>query len=707
MISGIHIGTNFRKFAHGTLPPLAILAVTLLPLLFGGLFVWSYYDPLGNLNRMPVALVNSDEGATGPDGAPVHAGDEVTQRLLEQQPLNFRLVSAEEARRGIADGTYYLGVEIPTDFSDAAVSVNSAQPHQAKLNVTLNETNGFIPTVLGNQATTIMTGVISDTISRQVVNQLFVGYNTLGAGLDQAADGAGQLNDGAARAAEGSGRLSDGAGQLNDGAHELGSGLQRLDTGAAALDDGVGELQAGAARLNDGINDAADGADRLSAGMTELQSGTDRLGDGASQVAGGVDRIANVAGQLGQAQRVYADITASVGKVVADLEASPVPGTENLAAQARAVQGQLESGQLSAAMNPEVLQQLQLLQSGAHQVADQLNDPTAQYRSGVDQATAGAESLAQGLAMLRDGSGTLVAGVATLKDGSAQLVVGARAAADGSSRLAAGSEQLVVGMGTLGDGLVQLDGGSGELSMKLSEGAEKAPRWEGQRLDAAADSAATPVVLEHTGDSVTYFGKGLSPFFLSLSAWIGGLALFMIYPPLSRRAVDSGMNPFRSLLATLLPALTVGFAQAALLWLVQVVVIDVEPAHPLGLFAVQWFVSWVFISMILAVNMIFGASAGRLVTMALMSLQLVASNGLYPPEVQPAFVRWVHGFDPMRFSVDLLRHGLFGTWDGDPRLWRAVTVLALLAVASWFVSAAGMYRHRVISAQDRHPELSM
>ena len=39
MIAGLHIGSNFRKFGHGKLPPLAIIAITLIPLLFGGLFV--------------------------------------------------------------------------------------------------------------------------------------------------------------------------------------------------------------------------------------------------------------------------------------------------------------------------------------------------------------------------------------------------------------------------------------------------------------------------------------------------------------------------------------------------------------------------------------------------------------------------------------------------------------------------------------------
>ena len=40
-MSGLHIGSNFRKFLHGKLPPLAMLAIMVLPLLFGGLFVLS------------------------------------------------------------------------------------------------------------------------------------------------------------------------------------------------------------------------------------------------------------------------------------------------------------------------------------------------------------------------------------------------------------------------------------------------------------------------------------------------------------------------------------------------------------------------------------------------------------------------------------------------------------------------------------------
>lgn len=64
-----------------------------------------------------------------------------------------------------------------------------------------------------------------------------------------------------------------------------------------------------------------------------------------------------------------------------------------------------------------------------------------------------------------------------------------------SSKLADGSGQLVVGLGQLNDGLVQLSDGTGELSMKLSDGAQQAPRWQGDRLDRAVESASNPVVV--------------------------------------------------------------------------------------------------------------------------------------------------------------------------------------------------------------------
>ncbi|WP_179154897.1 YhgE/Pip family protein, partial [Corynebacterium fournieri] len=311
------------------------------------------------------------------------------------------------------------------------------------------------------------------------------------------------------------------------------------------------------------------------------------------------------------------------------------------------------------------------------------------------------------LKRLQNGSGTLLAGITTLKDGTGQLVVAANTATDATSRLAAGSNQLVVGLGDLNDGLVKLSDGTGELSMSLADGAEKAPSWEGDRLDKAIDAAAEPVGTQHVGDGLTFFGKGLSPFFLSLSLWFGVLIMYMIMPPFSRRAIDSGTNPLRALAYTMLPSFIIGFVQSIALWIMQVNLLDIQPEHPLALFGVMVLVSWVFVTAIMALNTALGPAPGRLATMALMSLQLVASNGLYPPEVQPAFIQWVHSWDPMRYSVDLVRYALFGTPESDPRMWTAVTVLLSVAALSIAISCVALWARRVWRMKDLHPELTV
>lgn len=45
------------------------------------------------------------------------------------------------------------------------------------------------------------------------------------------------------------------------------------------------------------------------------------------------------------------------------------------------------------------------------------------------------------------------------------------------------------------------------------------------------------------GDTLTTFGMGLSPFFLSLSLWLGALILYMVFAPLNRGPWTRGPLP--------------------------------------------------------------------------------------------------------------------------------------------------------------------
>jgi hypothetical protein len=42
----------------------AVIAIMLVPLLYGALSLWAFWDPYGKLDQMPVALVNEDRPVT-------------------------------------------------------------------------------------------------------------------------------------------------------------------------------------------------------------------------------------------------------------------------------------------------------------------------------------------------------------------------------------------------------------------------------------------------------------------------------------------------------------------------------------------------------------------------------------------------------------------------------------------------------------------
>ena len=129
------------------------------------------------------------------------------------------------------------------------------------------------------------------------------------------------------------------------------------------------------------------------------------------------------------------------------------------------------------------------------------------------------------------------------------------------------------------------------------------------------------------GDTLTTFGIGLSPFFLSLSLWLGALILHMVFAPLNRRAVDSGASPLRAALTVVVPGLIMSLIQATFLW----VALGVPVTSFCGFYGALMGIGFAF--NMLAIYTFFGATVGRLIAMALMTLQLVSLNGLYPPGI--------------------------------------------------------------------------
>ena len=125
MLAGMSLGTDLKRFSRGAMPRIALVTVVLMPLLYGAMYLWAFWNPFDAVNKVPVALVNEDTG-TVVDGKKLDAGAQVADALVDSGQLQLHQVSAAEAADGVSSGRYYFSVTLPQDFS--AIAMRLASP---------------------------------------------------------------------------------------------------------------------------------------------------------------------------------------------------------------------------------------------------------------------------------------------------------------------------------------------------------------------------------------------------------------------------------------------------------------------------------------------------------------------------------------------------------------------------------------------------
>ena len=121
--------TEIKRFSGGIMPKLVLIAMLCIPLLYGGVYLYSNWDPYGNVDRVTGALVMSDRGATTDDGEVMHTGQEVADELHESADFDWRDYSSRDrAVKDVTDGNVDFALIIPEDFSEKLLSTSRFTP---------------------------------------------------------------------------------------------------------------------------------------------------------------------------------------------------------------------------------------------------------------------------------------------------------------------------------------------------------------------------------------------------------------------------------------------------------------------------------------------------------------------------------------------------------------------------------------------------
>jgi putative membrane protein len=691
---------EFARVTSSKMGRLSLAALMTVPLFYGGLYLWGNEDPYDNLDGVPAALVVADGGATVDDDA-VNYGQDAADEILDDGTFDWHEVSEADARAGVEDGTYDFALAFPVSFSADLASASGDDPTRASLELTTNDTNSYLSTTVAKQAAAEVRTTLAEQVGERATTELLDSIAEIRDGVVDASDGAAKLADGAEDASAGADDLADGTATLANGADDLSTGTSKLADGAHEAAAGANKLSDGASTLADGTQDLLGGAKKLSAGLGTLDESVSglpadarTLSDGAAQVSSGVDTAASGADTVADgAGQVAAGVPALRSAVQRSLTAAGVPAAsqqpllsqfDSLASGASSVSGgasQLSSG-------------LDTLSSGASRVAtgaDTLADNAPALASGIDDAADGASSLYAGAKKVDAGADRLDSGAADLADGTHTLSAGAKDAASGAATLADGAHDAADGASTLADGTDKLSSGATRLSDSLADAQDQIPAQSDKQRESIAKTISNPVAVDQKAlAEAANYGAGLAPFFISLGAWIGIYALFLIFRPLSRRALTAVNTPLRTTLAGWLTPAVLGVVQMIALFGILTLALHLPIAHPVGVVLFMAFTSITFAAILLALNALLG-SIGQFLGLVLMVIQLVTAGGTFPWQTLPEPLAAVHRVLPMAHAVDGIRQLMYGG-TSTAAVWQSILPLALWLLGGLAVTAFAAWK---------------
>ncbi|WP_127793779.1 YhgE/Pip domain-containing protein [Agromyces sp. LHK192] len=653
-----------RRIRFGVL----LATVLVVPLAVAGLFSGALGGAADRIDAIPAVVVNDDEmvTTTTPDGEEqmVLAGRLLVTELTGDGETGFdwSITNDEDAAERLASGEAYAVLTIPSDFSASITSMSGTDPERAGLTIRTDDAHGYLAGSVAQSVGTAMSAAFGQEITAQYLEGFYANLAGLGGSLGDAADGAAELSSGAGTLAGGVGQLSDGLAQASSGATDASAGAGEYAAGADEYAAGVSQYASGVTSYTEGVDGIASGLGGLSSGakgLDEISAAWDRYTGGISQ------GVTEVDGYLGPASDWLNGFVAANPDLV---ERFP-----ELATAAETVTG--------------VRSELQQLSTGGQALA-------GESRAAIDGIQGGIDGLASGAAQLSGGSAQLRDGASGLASGADQLATGADALAGGVGELASGLGQLSTGASEAASGATQLSDGATQLADGLAQGADGASALTDLDAERTADVVSNPVGVDAERDNeISSIAAVIGMLFVPIGLWLGALALFLVFPPLSREALRSTASTPGLVGRTLARAAVVGLVQAVAVVLLLHTALGVTWAVLPQTLAFAALLALVFTALHAFLTTWLGRM-GVVVSLVLVALQLTATGGLYPIELVSGPFQAISPLLPLTWAVQGMQAIVAGASGGV--VAGAAAVLALFGAGSVALTMLVVARRRGI-----------
>ena len=245
-------------------------------------------------------------------------------------------------------------------------------------------------------------------------------------------------------------------------------------------------------------------------------------------------------------------------------------------------------------------------------------------------------------------------------------------------------------------GAGKLASGANQIGSGLTTGAKQVPNLTKAQQTNAGKVIASPVnATASRENALSGPGQIVSTLIVPVGLWIGAAALVLLFGAVSRRLLATGVGTGRLVGGALLRGVVVAVAQAVLIVIVLAATLGVSWAALPLLFLVAVIAGIAFLAIHQLLQAVFG-SAGTVLSIVLLGVQLVAVGGIYPIQLVSAPFQVISPFLPLTAAVNATTAVLTGGSGGT--VATGLLSLALWALLAFVLTVAVVARRRTSTA---------
>ncbi|MEY8001849.1 YhgE/Pip family protein [Clostridium sp. Mt-5] len=320
------VSEDILNVLHNKLLILAVSAIILVPVIYGGIYLAAFWNPYGKTGNIPVIVVNLDKYGVM-DNNKVNYGNDIVDNLRGNRDLQWHFSKdLKKSEKDLNNGKYYAMLVIPNDFTDHMVEADKGNLKKPSLIFVTNKKKNYIVGLITDKAATTIQDTVNKNMTYNIGIKMYDSLYQLRDGMESASNGTGQIRDGVMDMKDqvpalknGTDKLYDGASSLTDnlnsavqGSNELRDGIGSLNGKMPDLVDAMGKLLKGSSTLTGKIGDAWDGSKSLRDGIGSLGSQIPTLTDGINQLYDGSTSLQD---GLHEMDDNMPDLVSGVGKL--------------------------------------------------------------------------------------------------------------------------------------------------------------------------------------------------------------------------------------------------------------------------------------------------------------------------------------------------------------------------------------------------------